>query len=232
VSLRIGETLKTKHAFEALMKEHGFAVEEYLTDNAPFHAAEFLRDIKNNGQKIKYSGVGAHHQNCKAERSIRTVSQWARAMLLHHTLHWPEETRLDVWPFALDQSVYLWNNMPDRRTRLAPIELFTGVKFLNYRHLQRAHVWGSPMYVLDPKLQDGKKLPKWTPRARCALYVGVSPDHSSTVGRVLNLQTGYVSPQYHCVYDDHFSTVNCPVDNVFEGEQFTRQSWERLLELG
>jgi hypothetical protein len=41
-----------------------------------------------------------------------------------------------------------------------------------------------------------------------------------------------VSPQYHCVYDDHFSTVNCPLDNVFEGEQFTRQSWERLLELG
>jgi hypothetical protein len=41
-----------------------------------------------------------------------------------------------------------------------------------------------------------------------------------------------VSPQYHCVYDDHFSIVNCPVDNVFEGKQFTRQSWERLLELG
>jgi hypothetical protein len=88
------------------------------------------------------------------------------------------------------------------------------------------------VYVLDPKLQDGKKLPKWTPRACRALYVGVSPDHSSTVGRALNLQTGYVSPQYHCINDDHFLTVNCPVDNVFEGKQFTRQSWERLLELG
>jgi hypothetical protein len=61
VSLRISETLKTEHAFEALMKEHGFAVEEYLTDNAPFQAAEFLRHIENKGQKIKYSGVGAHH---------------------------------------------------------------------------------------------------------------------------------------------------------------------------
>jgi hypothetical protein len=101
------------------MKEHGFAVEEYLTNNAPVHAAEFLCDIENKGQKIKYSGIGAHHQNGKAERSICTVvSQWARAMLLHHTLHWPEEARLDLWPFALDQSVYLWNNMPDRRTRL------------------------------------------------------------------------------------------------------------------
>jgi hypothetical protein len=122
--------------------------------------------------------------------------------------------------------------MQDQWTRLAPIELFTGVKFPNYRHLQRAHVWGSPVYVLDPKLQDGKKLPKWTPRARRTLYVGVSPDHSSTVGRVLNLQTGYASSQYHCVYDNHFLTVNCPVDNVFEGKQFTRQSWNSVLELG
>jgi hypothetical protein len=64
----------------------------------------------------------------------------------------------------------------------------------NYRHLQRAHVWGCPVYVLDPTLQDGKKLPKWHARARRGLYVGVSPEHFSTVGRVLNTETGYVSP--------------------------------------
>jgi hypothetical protein len=127
VSLQIGETLKSKHAFKRLFKENGFNMEEYLTDNAPFHAAEFLNDITNQNQKIRYSGVGAHHQNGKAEQSIRTVTQRARAMLLHHMLHWPDTTGLDLWPFALEQSVYLWNNMPQKRTRLAPIELFTQV---------------------------------------------------------------------------------------------------------
>ena len=62
-------------------------------------------------------------------------------------------------------------------------------------------------YVLDPKQQDGKKLPKWLARARRAQYLGVSPDHSSTIGRILNLHSGCISPQYHVIYDDVFFMV-------------------------
>eukprot|EP00956_Cyclotella_meneghiniana_P015936 scaffold24808_cov102-Cyclotella_meneghiniana.AAC.1 len=71
----------------------------------------------------------------------------------------------------------------------------------------RTHVWGCPVYVLDPKLQDGKKLPKWNRRARMGQFLGFSREHSSTVALVRNLHTGYVSPQYHVVFDDNFQTV-------------------------
>jgi hypothetical protein len=232
VSLRVGETLKAKNSFEALAKEHGFDIQQYHADNAPFTAHDFVQDCTNKNQKIDYSGVGAHHQNGNSERSIRTVTQWARAMMLHQVIHWPAEADLQLWPFALDQAVFLWNNMPQTRTRLAPLELFTGTKFGSHKQLQRAHVWGCPVFVLDPMLQDGKKIPKWKPRARRGLYVGVSPRHSTTVGRVLHLVTGNVSDQYHCVYDDHFSTVSSAEGGVFDPDTFSATSWSRLLDTG
>jgi hypothetical protein len=88
----------------------------YHTNNAPFYAEEFVRDCTNKEQKIDYSAMGAHHQNGMAERAIHTVTLWARTMMLHQVLHWPSETHLDLWPFALNQAIYLWNNMPKRST--------------------------------------------------------------------------------------------------------------------
>jgi hypothetical protein len=220
VSLRVGETLKGKNAFEKYVKHSGVDITGYHADSAPFRAAEFVRDCDIKNQTIDYSGVGAHHQNGLAEGSIKTVCSWARAMMLHFIIHWPGEARLNLWPMALDHSVYLWNNMPKRGTRMAPIELFTGMKFPNYNHLQRSHVWGCPVYVLNPMLQDGKKIPKWKPRARRGFYIGVSKQHSTTVGRVLNLNTGFISNQYHCVYDVLFSSAPCPIGNPFDPETF------------
>ena len=50
-------------------------------------------------------------------------------------------------------------------------------------------------------------IPKWDPRARMGIYVGRSPSHASNVGLILNPRTGHVSPQFHVVYDDNFTTV-------------------------
>ena len=36
--------------------------------------------------------------------------------------------------------------------------------------------------------------------------------HYNTVGLVMNLKTGIISPQYHIVYDDNFQTVHCSED--------------------
>jgi len=38
-------------------------------------------------------------------------------------------------------------------------------------------------------------------------FLGFSRVHSSTVALVRNLHTGFVSPQYHVVFDDKFETV-------------------------
>ena len=48
---------------------------------------------------------------------------------------------------------------------------------------------------------------KWEPRSRLGIYVGHSPAHVGTVALVLNQRTGHVSPQFHIVFDDLFTTV-------------------------
>jgi hypothetical protein len=61
--------------------------------------------------------------------------------------------------------------------------------------------------VLEPKLQNGQKLPKWKQRPRLSQFLGYSDEHSSLVANVRHLGMGYVSPQSHVVFDDLFETV-------------------------
>ncbi len=63
------------------------------------------------------------------------------------------------------------------------------------------------MFGDAPKLQDGQKIPKWNRHSRLVQFLGFSDSHSSLVANVLHLSTGYVSPQYHLVFDDFFETV-------------------------
>ena len=43
--------------------------------------------------------------------------------------------------------------------------------------------------------------------------MGFSDEHSSLVANVRNLSTGFVSPQFHVVFDDLFQTVSSSGDN-------------------
>jgi len=95
--------------------------------------------------------------------------------------------------------------------------------------LSRARVWGAPTYVLSPKLQDSHKLPKFQPRSHQGIYLGFSPRHSTTVGRILNPQTGHISPQYHIVVDEQFSTV---MSSRFDHELFDGPTLNRLVQTG
>jgi hypothetical protein len=228
-SLRVGETLKAKHTYERFANEFGIKLKHFRADNAPFRSAEFQADLELKDQQIDYSGVGAHHQNGVAERALQTVTKWARSALLHQLLQWPEHASPDLWPFALEHAVHIWNHLPSHHSRLAPIELFTGVKLPTYKAIKQARVWGCPVYVLDPKIQDGKKLPKWKARSRVGMYIGSSHEHSSTVGRVLNLRTGAVSPQYHVVYDELFSSVSSYAMNDAKFDPIT---WSELVQTG
>ena len=234
VSLRAGETLMAKHKFERWARANNVPeIKSYRADHTPFNSATWQHDIALKKQTIDFSGVGAHHQNAVAERGIQTVTKWARTMLLHQVIHWPDQADLHLWPFAMEHAAYIWNNLPRRDTRLAPLEIFSQSRFPNYNALHRLHVFGCPTYVLDPKLQDGKKIPKWNPRSRRGMYLGYSPHHSSTVARILNLRTKYVSPQYHFVCDDHFSTVpNSDAGGATNPQQLDANHWFNLVESG
>jgi hypothetical protein len=199
-------TVASKHAFEKFSDEFGIRVISYLTENNPFRSSEFVQDCANLGQKQRFLGVGAHHQN-RVERASQTIFNWSRIMLLHHILYWPQEARLELWPFAVDYSVWIWNHLPDITTRLSPIEVFTKSSFPDNRHLQRVRVFGCPVYVLHPTLQDAKKLPKWQRKSWRGIFLGFSPHHSTNVSLVLNPVTGSITPQYHVVFDEKFSTT-------------------------
>ena len=47
----------------------------------------------------------------------------------------------------------------------------------------------------------------WNRRSHLGQFLGFSQQHSTLVANVRHLTTGYVSPQYHCVFDDLFTTV-------------------------
>jgi hypothetical protein len=87
------------------------------------------------------------------------------------------------------------------------MDIFTGSTIPRHR-LMDAHVWGCSVYILDPKVQQGQKLPGWQPRSRQRIFIGLSQQHTSEVPQVLNIAKGSITTQFHVVFDDQFTTVN------------------------
>jgi len=209
VSLGSSETVKSKLGFERDAYESGVVISSYHTDNGIFTSKEFMEVVLRQDQKVRFSGVGAAHQNRIAERAIRTIVTMARTMLLHAAMHAPDLVTKELWPMAMDHAVWLCNRIPDEVTGLTPLELWTKSTCTPTREiLSHCHVWGCPVFVLEPKLQKGGiKIPKWAPRSRQGLNMGFSKSHSSSVALIMNLSTKSISAQFHTVFDDCFSTV-------------------------
>ena len=99
-------------------------------------------------QTIKYCKVGVHHYNGVTEQTIRTITTSARTMLLYAMVCWPEEVHLNLWPFAIEYVVYLWNCLPRHPSGLSPQELFYSV-VSTHDDMCSAKVRGCPTYMLD-----------------------------------------------------------------------------------
>ena len=224
VSLGAAETIRAKHAFEREASRYGIPILGYRADNGVYKSNEDLAKLN---QTIQFCGVGAHHHNGIAKRAIRTVTTCARTMMIHAILHNHKEVTTDLWPFAMEYAVYLWNKMPKKDGASSPEEIFYSIKS-DYQAIREAKCWGCPAYVLDPKLQDGKKLPRWSPRSRLGQFLGRSKKHAGSVGLIKNLITGKISPQYHVVYDNHFTTVESEtnVDNIPTPKGFNELMFE------
>ncbi len=72
--------------------------------------------------------------------------------------------------------------MPNRLSGLTTLELLTKTK-ADHKDLFQAHVWGCRVFVLDPKLQDGK-IPQWNHHPWLGQFLGFSDEHSSLVANV------------------------------------------------
>ena len=102
------------------------------------------------------------------------------------------------------------NNCPEDYG-LTVLERFSSTK--GHARVKKCHTFGSPCFILSPKLFQKKSIPKWTPRSRKAVYLGISPQHVGSVALFLNLKTGYISPQFHIFFDDNFTTTTTRITN-------------------
>ena len=85
------ETLKAKEHFEFPCRDYGVTTQKYLADNAArFTSQEFEAHLSTFEQTIRFAGVGAHHHNGIAEKTIQDIMSNARTMLLHAAIHWPD----------------------------------------------------------------------------------------------------------------------------------------------
>lgn len=215
-------TVEAKQCFERFAMDHGVTVKHYHADNGLFDTKSFKQSIQRAKQTLSFCGVNAHHQNGKAERRIRDVTEGARTALLHAAHRWPQAISSSLWPAALKHYVHIKNQIPTRyspkngkmseRYDQSPMSRFTGIE--QELRVEDIHPFGCPVYVLDNKLQAQQSINKWADRSKVGIYLTPSPNHSTKVPLILNTQTANVTPQFHCIYDDEFAT--CRRDAQFK----------------
>jgi hypothetical protein len=95
------ETLDAKKAFELYAQSHGVSIQHCHADSGRFAEKLWKADIQRKSQLLTFSGVGAHHQNGRAEKRIRDLQDMARTSLIHANRMWPDAINIHLWPYAL-----------------------------------------------------------------------------------------------------------------------------------
>ena len=217
------ETYESKKAYERVAATYGVKIKSYHGDNLRFNDKLFVGDCEASGQNISFCGVGAHHQNAIAERKIKEITYGARTVLLHAKRKWPKVIKTVLWPYAMQSVVERHNKLSLHPDGKSPLEKFSGIA--DDIRPSEFHTWGCPVYILEADNQNiGIGTPKWEPRAHAGIYLGHSPCHAGSVALVMNLRTGLVSPQFHVVFDDEFSTV------PYLYNEATPPNWDKLFE--
>ncbi len=132
-------------------------------------------------------------------------------MLLDAISRWPRVLSSSLWPYAIKYANDIHNHtvmIQGPHAGKIPLEIFART---NVRPNQTIfHPFGWPVHVLSNRLKVSQQLNKWLPRARVGIYLGMSPHHARTVALVLNVETAFVSRQFHVKFDDSFNTVSYP----------------------
>jgi Reverse transcriptase (RNA-dependent DNA polymerase) len=212
------ETLQAKKEFERYARSAGVSIAHYHADNGRFSDNAWRDDVLKCGQRLTFCGVGAHHQNGKAEKRIRDIQDMARTSLIHANRRWPDAVDTRLWPYALLYANEALIKTPFPGSKSTPLELFSGTKVVP--NIENEHPFGCPAYALDGHLQGKQKIPKWVPRSRLAVFLGHSTQHAKSVGLLLSLTTGLVSPQFHVKYDERFETIK---EDKYQPRSFWQQ---------
>ena len=83
VNLSYGESMKYKLKREIYATNCGVLVQAYHTENRNFTYKVFMEMIIDQGQNIRFGGVGVAHQNGVSEKSIKTITFRDHTMMIH-----------------------------------------------------------------------------------------------------------------------------------------------------
>lgn len=203
----IEETLSAKASFERLFSLADRRVKSYRADNGRFADKKWHDDCVCNNQNLTFCGVGNHRQNGIVEAKNKYLTLTARTLLLQGMRMWPEMISTYFWPFAVKAAAERHNKLHVDKDGNTPESKLYGLKPEDIP-VTTFHPLFCPVFVLDHRLHSaGGSMPKWEPRSRCGVYLGHSPLHAGNVALVFNPTTGRVSPAYHVVFDDTWSTV-------------------------
>jgi len=203
--MTVESTIKAREAFVRFCGQHGVKLSHMHADNGRFADATFVASVQQDGHTITFAGVGAHHQNGRAEKRIRDLQDMARTMMVFAQEKWPSQHHPSLWPYALTYANDIFCHTPRAKDGVIPFAAFKGVSITPA--VNDFHTWGQPCFVLRPDFQGPVKPPKWEKRAYTGIFLGRSPSHASSVAMVLNIDTAMVTPQYHVAFDELFETV-------------------------
>ncbi len=87
-------------------------------------------------------------------------------------------------------------------------------------------MWGSSVYILNKRISDGNKIPRWKSRSQRCINLGFAKSYASSVRLVLNPNTGTITPQFHCGFNDWFTTITSDVSVL---PDFVSASWYNMF---
>jgi hypothetical protein len=118
------ETIRAKQSYERMCLDNGIFVQDYLTDSGAFKANKFVKHIHETHQLMRLCGTNAHHQDGVAERAIQTISNMARSMILHASMHWKDGIDASLWPQAVTYATHVYNATP--KDGVCPADILFG----------------------------------------------------------------------------------------------------------
>ncbi len=118
--------------------------------------------------------------------------------MVHVSMHWSKlgEYNLAILCFALKHASWLHIFIPNQLSS----------PYRNNCNIMCTDLWDYLVWVLDPKVQDERKIPNWNHCSHLGQVLGFSHVPCFLAANVIHLSPDYVSQNYHLTFDDPFST--------------------------